>query len=107
MVGAGVDYEGQVEVCFNGLWGTVCDDNWGVEDATTVCRILGYGSSNLAIPTTSNFLDYTALIRPIFLDEVQCNGSESSILDCLSVEPGRHDCVHAQDAGVFCSGEWC
>ena len=35
--------DGRVEVQHNGVWGTICADNFDSNDAKTVCRNLGYG----------------------------------------------------------------
>ncbi len=33
---------GRVEICNNNMWGTVCQNSWGVTDAQVACRDLGF-----------------------------------------------------------------
>ena len=65
LVGGSHSSEGRLEVHHDGRWGTVCDDEFGGDDATSICRILGYTSgvvnSGVASPGSGQ----------IWLDEVR------------------------------------
>ena len=92
--------EGRVEIFYNGTWGTVCDDSWDLRDAVVVCRQLGYPSALTAIGRAS----FGPGIGTIWLDNVECRGSESSIDMCQHNGWGDQDCVHGEDASVVCGG---
>ena len=43
-------------------------------------------------------------LGPIFLDNVVCRGTESSLLECRTNPISQHNCDHSEDAGVRCNG---
>ena len=38
----------------------------------------------------------------IWLDNLQCNGTESSLEYCVSSQWGENNCGHSEDAGIEC-----
>ncbi|CAM9716966.1 unnamed protein product [Lampetra fluviatilis] len=101
LVGGGNACQGRVEVLYKKFWGTVCDDFWELQDAEVVCRQLGCGSA-VSAPGNAR---YGAGSGRIWMDNVQCNGSESQLSQCRQNGWGTHDCSHVEDASVVCSLE--
>ena len=42
LVGGETELEGRVEFCMDGVFGTVCDSDWVINDATVICRQLRF-----------------------------------------------------------------
>ena len=102
LVGGSSSAEGRVEVLYNDVWGTVCDDSWGINDAKVVCRELGYLFAKSAL----RYAHFGQGVDPTWLDDVDCVGNESSINDCSHAGWGVENCVHSEDASVICSGKF-
>ena len=98
LVGGNSSNEGRVEVYYNRRWQTVCDDYWDIADAHVVCRQLGYRGA----VTAHKIAHFGPGAGSILLDNLHCNGTESSLLRCTHRGINEHNCVHNEDAGVTC-----
>ncbi len=101
---ADMGYEGRLEIYYDGEWGGICDDFWGIADARVACKELGYPGAEEALrelegpPNTS-----------IWLDSVNCTGSEESLTQggspCGHAGWGPHNPRHCSDQGEYAGVE--
>ncbi|NWS78410.1 WC11 protein, partial [Crotophaga sulcirostris] len=92
---------GRVEVWHRGSWGTVCDDSWDMRDAEVACRQLGCGPAVAALGEAVSGEG----TGPIWLEQVECQGTELSLQDCWARPGDTGFCRHKEDAAVSCSVE--
>ncbi|XP_025112204.1 neurotrypsin-like [Pomacea canaliculata] len=99
LYGQNARYKGTVLISYNNTWGSVCDDGWGLEEATVVCRQLGFTGSRI-IPRTNSY--YGRGTGAVLLDDVYCIGTEGNLTQCTHSPWGVSNCDHNEDAGVDC-----
>lgn len=93
---------GRVEVYHNGVWGTVCSNDWTYSDAFVVCKELG-------CPTGAEAVKYSYFgsgSGNVWMANVLCSSSESSLKNCAFSGWGLNNCDHTADAGVICRGKY-
>ena len=90
--------EGRLEIYHNRRWGTVCGKNFDIRDANVACRQLGYSRAMSYRPNKRNGRSR----GPIYLDRLQCRGTEPSLFHCGHRAIGIHSCNHNQDVSVVC-----
>ncbi|NXP79142.1 DMBT1 protein, partial [Ramphastos sulfuratus] len=90
---------GRVEVLHREQWGAVCAQGWDRQDAEVVCRQLGCGTA-LAAPEEA---DLDPRPSRVWLDNVSCQGTESSLKQCWASPWGESSCSQGKFASVACS----
>ncbi|XP_025103139.1 deleted in malignant brain tumors 1 protein-like [Pomacea canaliculata] len=95
----GTAVSGRLEIFSNGEWSTVCDDGFGNKEAMVACRMLGFNGFGARVAAAGR---YGAGAGRILLDEVKCQGSESSLAECNHTKFYSGDCSHNEDVGLFC-----
>jgi len=99
LVGGNNVTSGRVEVKYHGVWGTVCDDEFGKEEGSVVCKMLGL-PGGVKIHKEAAFGEGEG---PIWIKTLECYGNESSLVNCPAAtwEPNYY-CKHMEDVGIEC-----
>ena len=63
--GPGSQYEGRVEVHWNGQWGSICSVGWDWEDANVICTMAGFETA--VRPVTDGFYGPGVLLTSTYL----------------------------------------
>ena len=118
---------GRLEIFLNGEWGTVCDDHFDLNDAGVACKQLGYsgairygrsgseGYIHSSLYDNLQWFDNEILIihrfnygsGHIWLDDLQCTATDTTLLSCRHRGIGSHNCGHYEDIAVFCNSKSC
>ncbi|WAR00399.1 C163B-like protein [Mya arenaria] len=96
------EVHGRVEVYHDMTgWGTICYMGWTNADSAVVCKELGFASGQ---SNPSAYNEIADISVQTVLSNVDCEGTESSILACPNAGWGLASslCTHNKDAGVFC-----
>ena len=99
LVGGNNVTSGRLELRHNGVWGSVCDDEFGVDEGGVVCRMLGL-PGGVKIHTQAAYGEGQG---PIWIKTIECYGNETSLKHCPGVAwEHNYYCKHSEDVGLEC-----
>ena len=93
----------RLELCHSSQWGTVCDDSpvsttiFDAEAIDVLCQSLGFTTGEQVVKA-----NVPEGAGQIWLDNLDCVGTESSITECAHLGYGVNNCSHSEDVGIRC-----
>lgn len=94
------DGQGRVEVEYAGLWGTICNTSFDINDANVICRSMGYPGAE----STHSMAPSGGEEGVVWLNNLSCRGNESNLVECPGIVWGAQSCFQSETAAVTCSG---
>ena len=92
---------GRAEIFFDDEWGTLCNTDWGENEASALCRQMGFHGGD---PIDGPFKVPAKGL--VYRSMYQCRATSQSLSDCPHSgwqEAKDTECTdHQNDAGVFC-----
>ncbi|MFK7997956.1 MAG: DUF4215 domain-containing protein [Polyangiales bacterium] len=95
---------GRVEILHSGVWGTVCDD--GLTSGTAQSNFVAVSCGDLGFERAGSALTLAAVedgAEPIWLDNVNCAGSETQLASCPDNGWNVENCSNFEDIGLACT----
>jgi len=85
--GSEAPYAGRVKVRYQGVWGTLCANDWKLETAEVLCRQLGYQDVELdfTLYNADEYLPmevYDEVLGPVWFNSDGCSGHEKTLSEC-------------------------
>ncbi|XP_074849058.1 scavenger receptor cysteine-rich type 1 protein M130-like [Carettochelys insculpta] len=91
---------GRVELLHGGIWGTLCDTQWDLQAADTLCQQLNCGFA-MWIPAGQLFGTGDG---PLWNGTFGCERNQSRLRDCPVTALGAAECPPRSEANVVCAG---
>ena len=85
-------FEGILEIYHSNRWGSICDDGWDEVASEVACKQMGF-REYISYSTSST------ITNKFWLDDVRCNGDETSITSCSTLPWGDENCGSSE--GIF------
>ena len=98
LVDGGAPNQGRVEIYINDSWWTICDNWFGYDEGRVVCKQLGLPALYDVYYGGTFGQGNGSRLR----EEYNCQGSETSLLNCSKTGYISYSCDRWDDVGITC-----